>query len=1485
MPLTQPAEVVNGRAVQMLRVDAPPTAPYTLHATLALPAGTVGNNRLAVRALDGITTAWFQTQSELIARTKTHDYYEVFVDVTSGTATRFAVDLVTGNVDLTFVARDAGGYTVTRANRPKINTDAWNLLNLGHTFGGGLQLKLSATTRGGGAELLSDRAFLTGFGEPWTGVAGLDSPQANRMWTVPRSNIGNHRWGPLARTLYKHIPMKVGGDSGYLHIWMTAFANTPEVQVIMNWHNGVIEERSDVPGTGGGEIEDPVFGEVGSPAGGFGVARMRDVIFTRLQLTGFLGIQVPEANITFSGATYTDATKRIVKTGAFTNYTHRAGNRILVSSGTGATVGDYEIAGKVDANTIALVTSIGSAADAQTDIEGYVIPYWTMTPELMDGSNPADSCFFVASPTAGVPSDVQVLVRPISNTDLNRLHPLLITNERSFRFAIHPQTVTPYTKVVTARADWSRGGWGFSPLGAPDYDAVNSTAVGMDLTAEAGTAKTRLRTLLPYKVDGAQSEGMNPAGAFCPGSYEAYGGETGGVGIWHDYGMKSSWDARKTAIEILKVEQLRLQSRLYGCMYYNLTGMPVNPWAHSQRGNNAPWSRFDRRFQGSASNPKDAPFSIGPIRNRTARAIRLLEADYNPGPRGNEDSTPQDATGFVPSTAIKESLTPDWWAWGDDDNGDGVGDGFAGDIFVADYQLTLRNTAGPGVDALGVIPDDAVPVVCEIQGAGAFDETKSVVFEIIGTGELDLAVTEQLTVTGPDDDIQNTLAFVTQAEFKTVSSIKVISVTGTLLSTERFRFGRASVGIPDYFGDGNITALDNQHQIRFTATNKALFLLTNDPLAKLYLWMNAMDQRMCYWEGGGAAFRLSSVERGGLGRGSNSTREHGWCADTMASFAAIAAGHYSLADGRQGAINLLFGTTDISFGLARWIGVMGSRFVNGLMSNGANASYYNKNSTKAPTSIVNGHDTLSRQAFYIIAPREQSFIAVGLLNLANVWLPSTGYEGVALTLAAVETMLLNQQSAYLNFFNKTSGGVTGLYHTYLPCAARKTGFRVSDLSWNESTLELTESGAFTNYTLAAGDTCTVISGTGATKGVYAIAARVDQNRIRLTTSIGAGAGGDIVANIGRYVPVETIADNTGVWEVYGPTQADLPEFNPITGLAINPITYPTLTTNRFAAGVAGNSAQMNSGAVGAGTPFTIANASGDANFATGVLNGSAIPTPVRLTITGGATFTSSKRRTFRITGTGFVNGGANLNVGAISEDLFVQGYGAATQAFQTIKHFVTVTSITMIADGGSGTTVVGETFAFGVANVGLRLNPAEKVGGKNVPGTEAVLIGEAQGFHLAIALAVQKYLAERDGVSSTSVDTMIQRWTGTASEALALAAIQGYTEYGGTNPSERIEHCSKLLWQLGMNTKSVAPVADFDKTAASGAAPLRVGFSAKPIGRIVTYEWDWENDGTYDDNGKYATHTFATPATYTVKLRVTDADGTTATTTQTVTVS
>ena len=77
---------------------------------------------------------------------------------------------------------------------------------------------------------------------------------------------------------------------------------------------------------------------------------------------------------------------------------------------------------------------------------------------------------------------------------------------------------------------------------------------------------------------------------------------------------------------------------------------------------------------------------------------------------------------------------------------------------------------------------------------------------------------------------------------------------------------------------------------------------------------------------------------------------------------------------------------------------------------------------------------------------------------------------------------------------------------------------------------------------------------------------------------------------------------------------------------------------------------------------------------------------------------------------------------------------------------------------------------------------------------------------------------------------------------------------------------------------NVAPVAAATASPGSGvtegsAVAFDASGSSDEDGSIVRYEWDWENDGTFDAGGVTASHVFAQDGTYRVVLRVTDNDG------------
>ncbi len=80
-----------------------------------------------------------------------------------------------------------------------------------------------------------------------------------------------------------------------------------------------------------------------------------------------------------------------------------------------------------------------------------------------------------------------------------------------------------------------------------------------------------------------------------------------------------------------------------------------------------------------------------------------------------------------------------------------------------------------------------------------------------------------------------------------------------------------------------------------------------------------------------------------------------------------------------------------------------------------------------------------------------------------------------------------------------------------------------------------------------------------------------------------------------------------------------------------------------------------------------------------------------------------------------------------------------------------------------------------------------------------------------------------------------------------------------------------------------SPTADFTGTPTSGPVNLLVNFTDNSSGydQPLSYEWDFDNDDIVDSTIQNPSYTYSSPGTYTVKLTVTDSDGSTSTLTRT----
>ncbi len=100
----------------------------------------------------------------------------------------------------------------------------------------------------------------------------------------------------------------------------------------------------------------------------------------------------------------------------------------------------------------------------------------------------------------------------------------------------------------------------------------------------------------------------------------------------------------------------------------------------------------------------------------------------------------------------------------------------------------------------------------------------------------------------------------------------------------------------------------------------------------------------------------------------------------------------------------------------------------------------------------------------------------------------------------------------------------------------------------------------------------------------------------------------------------------------------------------------------------------------------------------------------------------------------------------------------------------------------------------------------------------------------------------------------------------------GITDFIYVDESGNISDKLPLAPVSGLK-QSILPVADFNASVTSGYAPLSVLFTNLSQ-NAVSWSWDFENDGYIDSIDKNPEHTYTAPGNYTVKLTVSNENGT-----------
>jgi PKD repeat protein len=130
---------------------------------------------------------------------------------------------------------------------------------------------------------------------------------------------------------------------------------------------------------------------------------------------------------------------------------------------------------------------------------------------------------------------------------------------------------------------------------------------------------------------------------------------------------------------------------------------------------------------------------------------------------------------------------------------------------------------------------------------------------------------------------------------------------------------------------------------------------------------------------------------------------------------------------------------------------------------------------------------------------------------------------------------------------------------------------------------------------------------------------------------------------------------------------------------------------------------------------------------------------------------------------------------------------------------------------------------------------------------------------------------DNDGVFDETGSDLYHSWTS--------AGIH-YVQFRVTDDEGATATLASPL-SVTVNPPNQAPTALAKATPLTAQTGVQIHFqdngSSDPDGTIVLYEWDWDNNGTFDATGADVYHTWASAGNYSVQMRVTDNDGATAT--------
>ncbi|GIF64195.1 hypothetical protein Ais01nite_22300 [Asanoa ishikariensis] len=216
-------------------------------------------------------------------------------------------------------------------------------------------------------------------------------------------------------------------------------------------------------------------------------------------------------------------------------------------------------------------------------------------------------------------------------------------------------------------------------------------------------------------------------------------------------------------------------------------------------------------------------------------------------------------------------------------------------------------------------------------------------------------------------------------------------------------------------------------------------------------------------------------------------------------------------------------------------------------------------------------------------------------------------------------------------------------------------------------------------------------------------------------------------------------------------------------------------------------------------------------------------------------------------GDGRMNGYDSPNL-SLCESLYAQGANAVVQPQYTYNHAAAVVSGDGCPTGGSSPSA-------------LAFYPTS---GGNYPATY-------QGALFWGDYARQCIWAMLPGAGGVPDRDHIVPFTSTAATPVDL-------QIGPDKRLYYVDHSGGTIRRFNYNTGNQPPTAAVTATPAAGNAPLTVSFDASgstdpDAGEVLSYQWDFTDNGSWDAAGATASYTYGSTGTYTARLRVSDLAG------------